>query len=87
MRFLVLDSISDALIVGKIVTMDLTVTLSTSTPTSYVPVFRLMLNDAEPFSSVVLLYVTPLIVILTSLPAIALPLAWETFTTNFSEPE
>ena len=74
-RFLDLDSTSSASIVGKIVTRELTVILSTSTTVPYVALFKLMLSDAEPSSSVVLEYVTPLIVIFTSFPAIALPLA------------
>ena len=73
--FLDLDSTSSASIVGKIVTIEPTVILSTAVVTSYALLIKLMLSDAEPFSSVVLEYVTPLIVIFTSFPAIALPLA------------
>lgn len=55
---------SDASIVGFTVTVYLASTPSTTTVAGYSPLFKLMFSDAVPFSSVVLLYVTPFIVVI-----------------------
>ena len=51
-------------LVDMTVTVKLASTPSTTTRTGQTPLFKLMLSDAVPFSSVVLLYVTPFIVVI-----------------------
>ena len=59
---------------------------STEVVTSYVPLPNLRFKLAVPFSSVILVYVTPLIVMFTDLFVKGLPLASVTFTINLSGP-